>query len=300
MAGPVKCPNDMCPIPAGTFKMGSTNGDPDEQPVREIELSAYKMMKHPVTVREYRAYLAEKGEGDRFKALIKGCGADAKWRTVENKKGQGKVKTRKDAAGLLRGKIDGKKVCEAKIETITPASMLKLDEGFDGDDQPMVEVSWPEADAYCKFYGMELPSEAQWERGARDLAGDKEYGTSSGTRARLSKEAHVSARETAPVCSYAENEIGLCDMAGQVWEWTRDVYQDSYEGLSSKDPCNNPPLPESQKDKPDKRNRVLRGGSWYFLNPRFLRAAYRYDFLPAVGYCNVGFRCVAAPQDSKK
>ncbi len=51
MAGPEKCPNGMCPIPAGTFTMGSKVGHPDERPVcDEVELSAYRMQKHPVTV----------------------------------------------------------------------------------------------------------------------------------------------------------------------------------------------------------------------------------------------------------
>ena len=176
---------------------------------------------------------------------------------------------------------------------IRPASMPKLPEGFDGDDQPMVQVNWREARSYCQFYGMDLPTEAQWERGARGLSGDKEYGTWSG---RLSQEeAHYNARTTAPVCSKPENDLGLCDMAGQVWEWTLDWYQqNAYKTMAAKDPQGPPNGKHHGKDK------VIRGGSWRDEHSSPLHAYYRFTYPPLRRNDKIGFRCVAAPKESKK
>ncbi len=186
--------------------------------------------------------------------------------------------------------IDGIEVCEIKEEPLYLASMPNLPEGFDGDDQPMVNVSWFEANAYCEFYGMKLPTEAQFERGARGLSGDREFG--------LAEESHYGALATAPVCSYPENDLGLCDMIGNVWEWTRDVYQDSYEGLGCKDPFHEPKRWFVSADEPDERKRSIRGSSWDY-GWRGLRVTLRNARHPEFGADNIGFRCVAS-QDSEK
>jgi formylglycine-generating enzyme required for sulfatase activity len=280
MSDPVRCPNGLCPIPAGTFKMGSTNGYLDEKPIRTVELSAYAMQKHEVTVGEYKAYLAEKA-GGAFLAVINGCGAPASTEVV------GKAKTRKEAAALLP-KADGEKVCGTDTPPIESAVMPELPDGFGGDDQPMGNVNWQEARDYCQFYGMDLPTEAQWARGAMGLSGDKRYGTKSG---QLSHEEAVYGTDTtAPVCSKPENDFGLCDMAGNAWEWTLDWYKgDAYETMAAKDPTG----PSSGDSK------VVRGGSWndydYYAS-HSLRAAYRNYDHPGYRNNDIGFRCVAAPR----
>ena len=282
MAGPVKCPKGMCPIPAGKFKMGSTKGAKDERPVREVELSEYSMKKHPVMVGEYKDYLAAK-QSEKFQIVIRGCGHKDKPRVVD------KTVTLQGAVRLVP-KIDGIKVCEAKIEPAVPVFITKLPEGFNGDDQPIMNVNWYEAKAYCEFYGMTLPTEAQWERGARGLVGDRKYGTRSG---RLSKkEAHYGAKTTAPVCSKPENDLGLCDMAGNVSEWTADWYQkDAYKNMAAKDP---------KGPAKGEYDRVIRGGSWKSRVPARLRAAARRHASFSYESDDVGFRCVSVPKESKK
>lgn len=83
------------------------------------------------------------------------------------------------------------------------------------------------------------------------------------------------------------NGYGLSDMMGQVWEWCWDVYT-SYSELAQVDPRNDPSVD-------DNRPRVLRGGSWYTLNPQRLRGAHRYSRHPGSGYDVIGFRVAAAP-----
>lgn len=290
-----ECPERMCQIPAGKFKMGSTNGEPNEQPVREVELSAYALQKHEVTVWQYRAYLAEKYAG--FQAVIRGCGEDDYPRVL------GVGKTRSKAAGLLP-KVDGKDVCEAKIVPHAHAFMPELSDCCDHFTDPMTEVSWHEARAFCQFYGMDLPTEAQWERGARGLAGNyNEVGTYTGE---AEIEAHfgkagdsIITDITAAVCRYAENDLGLCDMAGNVEEWTLDWYQaDAYKSMEPKDP----------KGPADGKHKVVRGGCWANDDPRDLRASRRNYARPSERSIYIGFRCVSpalsavegVPKESKK
>lgn len=252
----------ICQIPAGKFKMGSENGELNEQPVRDVELSEFWMQKHGVTVNRYKTYV--RGAGEFLKS----------------------------ANALLQDVIKETKI-NVTVKPIALPSMPDLPDGFGGDKQPMVMVSWQEARDYCRFYGMDLPTEAQRERAARGHDGKKKYGTKSGDLSHA--EAVYEQKTTAPVCSKPENDLGLCDVAGNVWEWTMDWYQeDAYKTMAAK----NPKGPSRGKYK------VIRGGSWgdgSGYAPHSLRAVYRsYDPPDVRNNGNVGFRCVVRPQDSKK
>ncbi len=279
MAGTNKCPEGMFYIPGGTFKMGSTNGDLDERPVRDVTISPLCADKHEATNADYRAVTAQSEEA-KFELIATACGGGT---SVVARGSDPKALARKHAK-----KLDGRKVCGLEVKDVTPSSGEKPPAGFDRPNQPVVLKNWHEAKAYCEAQGKRLPTEAEWEYMARGPEGH-EYGTRSGEL--KSSEARYNSSAPADVCSYPENGFGLCDMTGNVWEWTADWYQnDAYKSMVPKDP----------KGPADGKLRVVRGGSWPYNIPRYLRAAYRYSFHPEFRSILIGFRCVAAPQDSKK
>ena len=151
------------------------------------------------------------------------------------------------------------------------------------DGHPMVNVTWDEARAYCKWAGGDLPTEAQWERAARGTEG-LAYPWGNDWNATLSINSVGTTRNgTAPVNRrdhiYA-TALGHTDMSGNVWQWCLDYYQTGYGGLPSQDP-----------DGPSTGStRVVRGGSWNFKGPVYFRSAYRLSTPPAISDCVIGFR----------
>ena len=128
----------------------------------------------------------------------------------------------------------------------------------------MINVSWNDAKEYVAWLSRKtgqtyrLLTEPEWEYAAR-AGTTTEYWW--GDKFDASKA--NAGNQTVPVGQYAANSFGLHDMHGNVWEWCEDAY--------------------------DASSRVLRGGSWGNF-PRYLRSAYRGNYLPDDRYDDVGFR----------
>ncbi|MCK6560136.1 formylglycine-generating enzyme family protein [candidate division KSB1 bacterium] len=259
-----EAPEGMVFIPAGSFMMGSEDGDSGEKPVHEVYIDAFYLDQHEVTVAKFREFVniagykteAEKDEG----SLIY---TGSSW---EMKAG---INWRHDAKGQ-------------------PAK----------DDHPVIHVSWNDATAYARWAKRRLPTEAEWEYAAR--SGSKGYKYAWGNSSPVGRNGGNIGDEnakrvfgsseiwegfddgfayTAPVGSFAPNEFKLYDMTGNVWEWCSSLYK---------------PYPYKSDDGRENLNtlewRVLRGGSWYF-DPRNVRCASRIGGKPTNHDNQVGFRC---------
>jgi formylglycine-generating enzyme required for sulfatase activity len=148
------------------------------------------------------------------------------------------------------------------------------DRQFNQLDQPVVGVSWQDAEAYCKWAGLVLPTEAQWEYACRAGTTTRySSGDSEADLARVGWYDENSGRRLHAVAEKEPNPFGLFDMHGNVFEWCGDNY-DAYAISHGGD---------------GSASRVMRGGSWDFP-AELARSAFRYYDLPGLRHNYVGFR----------
>ena len=177
--------------------------------------------------------------------------------------------------------------------------------GFEQTDEyPVVNVSWNDAAAFCKWLSRKegrtyrLPTEAEWEHACRAGTTTRYWsGDDPETLAKVGNVADATAKAkfpdwkytikasdgyvfTSPVGSFQANAFGLYDMHGNAWQWCADWYGEEYYAAS---PTEDPIGPDSGKF------RVLRGGSW-FNRPDLTRSANRIGSAPDFRYNRTGFR----------
>lgn len=300
---PVENPEGMIWVPAGKFIMGGEDAlsKKDEQPLHTVKLDGFWMDIHEVTNAQFQTFVDSTG-------YITLAEQKPDW---EKLKLQVPVGTPKPPDSIL---VAGSVIFEKNFMSDkiplwnwVPGANWKHPLGPDSDikgkeNHPVVHISWEDAITYTEWKGNRLPTEAEWEYAARGA------GNSNTTlRALATSKANVWQGNfpytnsesdgffySSPVQSFEPNELGLFDMAGNVWEWTSDWYDPNYYSISDGETNPQGPSKSYDPDEPNTPKKVVRGGS--FLCHESYCAGYRVSSRmrssPDTGLLHTGFRTV--------
>ncbi|MCI0486484.1 MAG: SUMF1/EgtB/PvdO family nonheme iron enzyme [Blastocatellia bacterium] len=273
---PYETGTEMVRVAGGLFEMGS-DGYPfaydNERPPRMIELSDFRIDKYPVTNTDYARFIEAGGyetrslwsdEGWEWKEK-EGIRCPLYWSPVERQTDD----SEDSARWLVREMFE-----ERRMEA----------------DLPVVGVSWHEAEAYARFVGKRLPTEAEWEKAASwDPEQESKRRFSWGDELPRKEIANSNDNYwgTTPVAAFPDGRsaYGCFDLTGNVWEWTASTFA-SHAGFEVF------PYPEYSELWFDGDHRVLKGGSWA-TRPPLLRCSFRNFFRPRFRIAFAGFRCAA-------
>jgi formylglycine-generating enzyme required for sulfatase activity len=319
-AGGVK--DGMVLIPGGVFNMGGDNGQasPDEYPKHKIRVDSFWMDVTEVTNAQFSEFVKATG-------YVTTAEKAPLWEDLKKDLPPGTPRPPDSmliAASLVFTPTQG------PVDLNNFANWWRWQKGADWRHPqgpgsnidgranfPVVHISWYDAQAYCKWAGKRLPTEAEWELAARGGLEDAIYPwgnepLKSGHTKCNSWEGDFPFRNeqrdgyftSAPVRTYGANGYGLHDMAGNVWEWCSDWYDAAYYALLQNATTVNPKGPQKSYDpeEPATPKKSLRGGS-FLCNDTYCsgyRVSRRMKTSPDTGLEHTGFRCVKDVRPASK
>lgn len=276
-------------LPGGTFLMGTDSADgfpaDGEGPIRQVTVAPFRISPHTVTNEEFKAFVQATGyvtEAERFG-----------WSFVFHL--MVSEETKQSVQNVPHG---------VPWWYAVEGAYWERPEGPDSNvevrmNHPVVHISWQDAEAFCRWSGTRLPTEAEWEYAARGGLSRKTYPWGDLLKVDgkhmcniwqgkfpIKNNASDGYIDTAPVDAYEANGYGLYNMSGNVWEWCADWFSPGYHKLTD---SVNPRF-----DKPTGK-RSMRGGS-YLCHRSYCnryRLAARSSNTPDSSTGNCGFRVAA-------
>jgi sulfatase modifying factor 1 len=234
-------------VEGGKLRLGSRKGDVDERPLKRIKINSFYIGKFEVSNKDFAEFLNEKGNQYESHALW--LGTYGKWENL-------------------------------KCRIFEENGKFIVEKGY--ENHPANFVSWYGANAYCRWKGGRLPTEAEWEFAAKGgvfykkrIAKKQKVTDYGWCKDNSDKNWHKSGKKE-------PNLLGIYDIQGNLWEWCNDFYLKSYYKNRPKE---NPTGPTSGD------YRVMRGGSWTD-NVTTLSTSNRNAVNPTSHKINLGFRIV--------
>jgi sulfatase modifying factor 1 len=300
-------------IPGGTFRMGDERFYPEERPVHAVAVDGFWMDRYQVTNREFARFVEATG-----------------YVTVAERRPDPALYPGAPPENLVPGSLVFHRTLGpvnlrdlSQWWTWTPGADWRHPEGPGSSlkgrgRRPVVHVAYEDAEVYAAWAGKALPTEAEWERAARGGLegaifpwGDEHF---PGGKAMANtwqgefpwQNLRLDGYEgTSPVGAFPPNGYDLCDMAGNVWEWTDDWYTSRHPEDADK-PCCVPHNPrgggmEGSYDPSQPQfqipRKVIKGGS-HLCAPNYClryRPAARRPQAVDTGMAHLGFRCIVRP-----
>lgn len=300
---------DMAWIAGGSFRMGSNHHYAEERPAHQAAVDGFWIDIHPVTNAQFRRFVEATG----YVTVAE--------RPLDAAEYPGALPELLRPGALVftppRGPVDLRDL--RNWWSYVPGAHWREPEGpgstIEGRaDHPVVHVAYADAEAYARWAGKELPSEAEWEFAARGGIDSATYcwGDEFMPGGRLMantwlgefprRDSGSAARGTSAVGSFPANGYGLYDMTGNVWEWTADWYAPGHVAKAGKSCCT-PKNPRGatrelsyDPAQPQIRipRKVVKGGSFLCAANycRRYRPAARQPQMVDSAMSHIGFRCV--------
>jgi formylglycine-generating enzyme len=302
----------MRAIEGGTFTMGSERFYPEEAPLRRVRVDGFYMDETPVTNAQFAAFVAATGH-----VTVAEVAPDPRdYPDMDPQMARAGSLVFHKTAGPV-DMVDASAWWQFTFgacwkRPLGPGSSI---EGI--EDHPVVHVAYADAEAYARWAGKDLPTEAEFEFAARggiegkEFAWGDELAPGGAMMANYWQGLFPFANQlldgwerTSPVRSFPPNGYGLYDMIGNTWEWTSDWWSDTPSKAGRKSPCcaiGNPrggKLKDSyDPSQPRVRigRKVIKGGS-HLCAPNYCqryRPAARHPEMVDTATTHIGFRCVA-------
>jgi iron(II)-dependent oxidoreductase len=259
-------PGDVS-VPGGTFMLGADPSEPfvfdNEKWAHPIDVAPFRIAATPVTNAEFQAFVEDGGYRRRE------CWGRRGW----------DWRRRERAEHPLFWQQDGRRWFERRFDLLVPLDPW----------HPVVHVNWYEAEAFCRWAGRRLPTEAEWELAATlDPATDRKrrfpWGDASPTPECANLDYRAVGTLDVRALPAGDSPVGCRQMIGNVWEWVADTFE-PYPGFV----CD-PYKEYSEPHFGDKK--VLKGGCWT-TRSRLIRATWRNFFKRQRRNVFAGFRTVA-------